>query len=704
MTTDYFSQYEPFFNAWYIKEQIGEGSFGKVFRIEREDFGVRYKAALKTITIPGSQSEIKSVMSDGMDREKAISYFQQVVKDIVSEFVLMSKLKGTSNIVSYEDHQVIEHKERICWDILIRMELLTPLIDYVQEKQFSTEDVIRLGIDMCRALELCRKYDIVHRDIKPENIFVSENGDFKLGDFGIARTMEKTGGGLSKKGTTAYMAPEIYREEEYGPEVDIYSLGIVLYRLLNENRTPFLPNYPTPIAYYDRDIALKKRIRGEILPKPTKAHDRLAAVVLKACEYKPENRFQTPTQMRLALEEVLNFREEFLPDQMPGSDKRVQTSGRPSTSGMNGGAESAGADGLQAGQGHQDGRDNSDGRGHQDDRDNGDNQSNWDQQYDRARFDNRDNQGGVVPGERKKNSAVPYADHSHNRTLSQFAGQAEAYFSGAGGGYEADKTESLFSSAKGRQVDSGTVPAKTRKKRMLIPTIAVFAFLVIAGSIGMVLAMRAASTPNISEMVQPETVTPGLSGSGITEPGTAEPQVSEANTETLQIMATETTMPEDGAPRITMKVPTHPDTSKPLGTAEMDTRTTVTTDTLEDTRTTATTATATTTTNTATAHTVTTQTPRTTERRTQRTTTRAPATTAPATTTEPVTTAVPVAITEPAATTITGNDVGNQVSGDVGQTHTETASQPELSTREEITLPRRDRNYKPPDIDDILKE
>ena len=88
-----------------------------------------------------------------------------------------------------------------------------------------------MGVDICKALELYQKYNIIHRDIKPENIFVSDNGDFKLGDFGIARTIEKTMSDLSKKGTYNYMAPEVYQGGEYGFSVDLYSLGIVLYRI-----------------------------------------------------------------------------------------------------------------------------------------------------------------------------------------------------------------------------------------------------------------------------------------------------------------------------------------------------------------------------------------------------------------------------------------------------------------------------------------
>ena len=236
-------KFEPFWDTWYIKDIIGEGSFGKVYSIERTDFGNTYVAAMKHIRVPQSQSEVKSIVADGMDNNSVGEYFEKLVEDIVEEFVLMSKLKGNSHIVSYEDHKVIKNTDKIEWDIFIRMEKLTGLIDYIENHKIVKKDIIKLGIDICKALELCQKYNIVHRDIKPENIFISDNGDFKLGDFGIARQVEKTTAGLSKKGTYTYIAPEVYKGEAYGSTVDIYSLGIVMYRLLN-NRIGLQYWYP----------------------------------------------------------------------------------------------------------------------------------------------------------------------------------------------------------------------------------------------------------------------------------------------------------------------------------------------------------------------------------------------------------------------------------------------------------------------------
>ena len=111
------------------------------------------------------------------------------------------------------DHLIIEHEDDIGWDILMRLELLTPLLDHTYKNGMTEDDVIKLGTDMCKALEFCRKYDIIHRDIKPENIFIAPSGDYKLGDFGIAKTVEKTRLGMSRRGTVVYMAPEVFKGE-----------------------------------------------------------------------------------------------------------------------------------------------------------------------------------------------------------------------------------------------------------------------------------------------------------------------------------------------------------------------------------------------------------------------------------------------------------------------------------------------------------
>ena len=292
-------------DGWNITRLLGEGSYGKVFEIERSEFGQTYRAALKVITVPQSSAEVRSVISEGMSVSQAEAYFHGIVEELMHEFSIMFKLKGTANVVSCEDLRVLEHPDGIGWDILIRMELLHPLLPYVYEHPMARRDIIRLGIDICKALELCQRYNIIHRDIKPENIFISDNRDYKLGDFGIARTIERTSSGLSKKGTYSYMAPEVYAGKEYGFSVDTYSLGLVLYRMLNKNRGPFLPQPPEAITFGSREQALARRMSGEPLPRPFYGEGRLSEIVLKACAFDPKDRYSSPQQLRQELEAIL---------------------------------------------------------------------------------------------------------------------------------------------------------------------------------------------------------------------------------------------------------------------------------------------------------------------------------------------------------------------------------------------------------------
>lgn len=290
---------------WEVTGFLGRGSYGEVYQIERTAFGHTYKSALKVIRIPKDPQEFDNVVSTGMSEEDAKGYFHDMAESIASEFALMSEFRGNTNIVSFEDFEVVPEEDGFSVTIYIRMELLEPLLHYMRENRMTRDDVIRLGCDMLKALELCENKNIIHRDIKPENVFRSDQGAFKLGDFGIAREMDRTESGMSKKGTISYMAPEVYRGTSYGPNVDIYSLGIMLYRLMNNNRLPFMPPYPEKIKFSDTEQANLKRMTGEDLPLPCNAQDDLGRIILKACKYDPAERYQTAAEMKHDLENYL---------------------------------------------------------------------------------------------------------------------------------------------------------------------------------------------------------------------------------------------------------------------------------------------------------------------------------------------------------------------------------------------------------------
>ena len=289
---------------WELIEKIGEGSFGKVYKAKRTERGRSFYSAIKIISIPASKGELDSVRSEMNNEQSTREYFRNLVEDCIQEIYTMEHFCGNSHVVSFEDFKVVEYLDEIGWDISIRMEYLTSFMDYCTGKELTEKEVIKLGCDLAMALIYCRKLNIIHRDVKPENIFVSRFGDFKLGDFGIAREQAHTMSNMSKKGTYSYMAPEIYKGEKYDSSIDIYSLGIVLYKLMNQNRLPFLSLDKQLITYRDKETALARRMAGEKMPAPVNASASFSHIILKACAYEPGKRYRKPEDMLRDLEKL----------------------------------------------------------------------------------------------------------------------------------------------------------------------------------------------------------------------------------------------------------------------------------------------------------------------------------------------------------------------------------------------------------------
>ena len=289
---------------WEIVKYLGGGAYGVVYEIERNISGIQEKAALKIVSRPKDNSEIESYYDNGYDEASIISSYESEIRNYIKEYKVMKELQGQSNIVSCDDFKVVPHENGIGADIFIRMELLTSLAQVLRKKKLSEQEIIKLGKDISHALILCESKNIIHRDIKPANIMVSQFGDYKLGDFGVSKIMDHTTY-ATKMGTQEYQAPEVVHMEKYGHTADIYSLGITLYWLLNNRRMPFI-DANGKITAELKDEAMDRRYRGEKLPAPKNGSDELKRIVLKACAYRPENRYASAQEMYDALEEIGN--------------------------------------------------------------------------------------------------------------------------------------------------------------------------------------------------------------------------------------------------------------------------------------------------------------------------------------------------------------------------------------------------------------
>ena len=283
---------------WHTVEPIGRGAFGEVFKVKRTELGETFYSAVKVIRIPGDRQEIQELMGDGYTSNSIRYYYGSIAKNLMNEIKVLEQLKSAGNVVNIEEFEIQERQEEIGWDIYIRMELLKNLNEYRWGYQMDWKEVEKLGLDICRALEYCERRKIIHRDIKPSNIFVDDYGDFKLGDFGIARQMERTQSAISQKGTEKYMAPEVRFGDQKGSyNVDVYSLGLVMYQLLNRNKMPFEPLDKEYITYREKEEALWKRWKGDSVLPPIDAPEGLGKIIVKACAADRNERYQSAYEM-----------------------------------------------------------------------------------------------------------------------------------------------------------------------------------------------------------------------------------------------------------------------------------------------------------------------------------------------------------------------------------------------------------------------
>lgn len=267
-----------------VIERIGAGGFGDVYKVERNNIIGNVTRALKVITLPRDNEYIEILNSMGGDREKADTYFHKELDRVVNEIRVFSMIseKDNHHIVSYYESDV-EKVGEYKYNIYILMEFLTPIDKWMQNNNITVENALDIGIGVADALDICHKNGIIHRDIKLSNIFVSKDGVFKIGDFGVSKNINNATMAKTIKGTPNYIAPEVYiGKSKYDSSVDNYSLGILLYYLFNKLRFPYYPNFPNEYTQEDSDKAFYKRMNYEKLEAPVCAPLSVANIIKKA--------------------------------------------------------------------------------------------------------------------------------------------------------------------------------------------------------------------------------------------------------------------------------------------------------------------------------------------------------------------------------------------------------------------------------------
>ncbi len=262
---------EPLWGKWYVSEPLGRGKDYKVFSLYSKGVGGGEKKIVKWMRIEQS----------GIEND------QGRLNRVVSRLDLEKSLNSSDYIAGVEDFSVIENAKDSSWDVIVRMERYKTLSEHFDKNPIRFRDIINIADCMVRALKECDINGVIHQDIKESNVLVGEDGKFLLSDFSIA---VKKGKEVEQSGSIAYISPEQYRGDMGTTKSDIYALGMMLFKVLNNGRIPFLPEYPESFTDEQYDAAIQARLSGERIKPLNTAVDKLNDLIEKMTAFHVDNR------------------------------------------------------------------------------------------------------------------------------------------------------------------------------------------------------------------------------------------------------------------------------------------------------------------------------------------------------------------------------------------------------------------------------
>ena len=254
------------------------------------------KFILKQVSVPESQTQVNAMLLTGAcaDQTAAQSYYEDVTHGLEEEIRLLERLAQTRGFAPFYSHQATPKANgEVGMDLWVLSPYRTTLSAYARRNAMTHLNAVNLGIDLCAALTLSRKAGYLYQNLKPDNIFVTSQRQFQLGDFGFLPLEDLPYATFPAKYRGPFAAPELFDDfGEMNATIDLYALGMVLYLVYNGGQGPFAES---------QEGAEARRLKGEALPPPAYADYEMAAIILKAAAFRPEDRWQSPEAMGQAL-------------------------------------------------------------------------------------------------------------------------------------------------------------------------------------------------------------------------------------------------------------------------------------------------------------------------------------------------------------------------------------------------------------------
>ncbi len=242
------------------------------------------KYIVKIISLPASQTQLDALLLTGALKsdEAAKEYFEARANDLIREIEVLQQLSRQEGFLPFKGYQAVPAEDSVGTDVYILSEYRRSLERQFTKKPLTQLDALNLGLDLCSALNACRRSGYLFINLKPSNVYVTQNREYKISDIGFVSLKALKYATLPQHYIGSYTPPELTDPFcALNETIDIYALGMILYSVYNGGTLP--------------------EITDQELPAPAYADEELSQIILKACSKNMDDRWQDPAQMGQAL-------------------------------------------------------------------------------------------------------------------------------------------------------------------------------------------------------------------------------------------------------------------------------------------------------------------------------------------------------------------------------------------------------------------
>lgn len=285
------------FRGFDIISELGSGAFSKTLLADQDG----KHAVIKIIELP-NEATIKEYAPVFTKSPQFTEAMRNTGTELHKLLKTLTAMPQTTGILKYYDYTLSLDSARGIYTLGILMQYDTPLYTVLGGGDVPVGAILRMGSQLCEGLETMLKKFVVHGNIKESNIFYNQKTGFALGDFYINDILSTSL--LPDKQFKSYgyrfLAPEAYTGGEYSFKTDIFSLGMMLYKIFNHNHLPYddAPNTPLKKIKATWDSA-------KSLPLPALNIPEITRVLAKATAYNIDERYVSFMQFKNALDRLL---------------------------------------------------------------------------------------------------------------------------------------------------------------------------------------------------------------------------------------------------------------------------------------------------------------------------------------------------------------------------------------------------------------